>query len=69
MKLVFITFADHDAEKESKYGEWQKQETKSQEVRTLDGTKEGEIQPIQKPNCKSTRQGDGDITEPFMEKA
>ena len=34
----------------------------------LDG-KGDEIQPIQKANCKSTRQWDNDIPEPFVEKA
>lgn len=35
----------------------------------MDGTKEDEIQPVQKPNYKSTRQEDSDIAEPFVEKA
>lgn len=29
MELMFITFADQDAENESKYSEWQQKETKS----------------------------------------
>lgn len=32
----------------------------------LDGIKEDEIQKL---NCESTRQGDRDIAEPFVEKA
>lgn len=30
--------------------------------------KKDEIQPIQKPNCKSRRQGESDSVEPFVEK-
>lgn len=66
---MFTAFMDHDAERESKHSEWHKQEAKLQEAECwMDPKKKDEIQPIQKPNCKSRRQGESDSVEPFVEK-